>query len=206
MDWIEEILSWPASWSALHGIAEVKTPVLKVSTRTDATAHEFVVRRHGRGMPAEAAPAWSFRSTARAARRDAFAGVRAKGLEAPIAPHTAPPEWYAIGQRIQLARGDGRGASADRGAGRRHACGHRDRARSRVRQRRAAQEDLRSRGRTSSRSAWTSRNRSSSTRGSCSRTFAAQLRRRQHVRRHSARRRHGLQPDPADARTPARSR
>ena len=45
MEGIEEILSWPVSWSALHGIAEVKTPILKASTRTDATAHEFIVRR-----------------------------------------------------------------------------------------------------------------------------------------------------------------
>ena len=44
-----------ASWSALHGIAQVKTPVLKVSTQTEATAHEFVVRRPGRRMPDEAA-------------------------------------------------------------------------------------------------------------------------------------------------------
>ena len=50
------------SWSALHGIAEVKTPVLKASTRTDATAHEFIVRRHGRRLPAEAGPASGFRS------------------------------------------------------------------------------------------------------------------------------------------------
>src|SRR5262249_12654119 len=28
MDWLLEILSWPAQWSALHGIAEIKTPLL----------------------------------------------------------------------------------------------------------------------------------------------------------------------------------
>ena len=32
-----EILSWPIEWSALHGVAEIKTPILKVSTRTDVT-------------------------------------------------------------------------------------------------------------------------------------------------------------------------
>ena len=40
MDWLLEILRWPVEWSALHGIAEIRTPVLKVSTRTDATATE----------------------------------------------------------------------------------------------------------------------------------------------------------------------
>ena len=95
MEWLEEILSWPASWSALHGIAEVKTPVVKASTRTDATAHEFIVRRHGRRLPAEA-PAglgFPFRSPERPGITHSLAFR--KGLEAPIALHTAPPEWYA---------------------------------------------------------------------------------------------------------------
>jgi 2-polyprenyl-3-methyl-5-hydroxy-6-metoxy-1,4-benzoquinol methylase len=95
MEWLEEILSWPASWSALHGIAEVKTPVVKASTRTDATAHEFIVRRHGSRLPAEA-PAglgFPFRSPERPGITHSLAFR--KGLEAPIALHTAPPEWYA---------------------------------------------------------------------------------------------------------------
>jgi len=45
MDWLVEILSWPIEWSALHGIAEIRTPVLKVSTRTDATPSLYTVRR-----------------------------------------------------------------------------------------------------------------------------------------------------------------
>ena len=56
MDWLLEVLSWPVEWSALHGIAEIKTPVLKVSTRTDATARTL----HGAapratGFPTEGA-------------------------------------------------------------------------------------------------------------------------------------------------------
>jgi hypothetical protein len=53
MNWLSEILSWPVEWSALHGIAEVKTPVLKISTRTDATAHKYTVRRKGVSYPPE---------------------------------------------------------------------------------------------------------------------------------------------------------
>jgi hypothetical protein len=95
MEWMEEILNWPASWSALHGIAQVKTPVLKVSTRTDATAHEFVVRRPGRRMPEEAAAGlvFPFRSPERPGMTHSLAFRR--GLEAPIAPYAAPPSWYA---------------------------------------------------------------------------------------------------------------
>ena len=95
MGWLEEILNWPASWSALHGIAEVKTPVLKTSTRTDATAHEFVVRRRGRAVPAEGAAGldFPFRAPERPGLTHSLAFRR--GLETPIAQHTALPEWYA---------------------------------------------------------------------------------------------------------------
>jgi hypothetical protein len=60
MDWLLEILSWPVEWSALHGIAEIKTPVLKVSTRTDATAITYTVRRAGTAYPAEGAQGLKF--------------------------------------------------------------------------------------------------------------------------------------------------
>jgi hypothetical protein len=43
MDWSSEILSWPVEWSALHGITEIKTPVLRMSMRTDATANKYSV-------------------------------------------------------------------------------------------------------------------------------------------------------------------
>jgi len=43
MHWLSEILSWPVQWSQLHGIAEIKTPILKLSTCTDATARKYSV-------------------------------------------------------------------------------------------------------------------------------------------------------------------
>lgn len=52
--WAREVLSWPTEWSALHGIAEIKTPVYRISTRTDATAGKLIVRREGSAYPAEA--------------------------------------------------------------------------------------------------------------------------------------------------------
>jgi len=60
MSWLSETLSWPVEWSALHGIAEVKTPVLKISTRTDATARKYTVRRKGAPYPLEGAQGLKF--------------------------------------------------------------------------------------------------------------------------------------------------
>jgi hypothetical protein len=42
-------------YSALHGIAEVKSPVMKISTRTDATAGESIVEWEGSSYPPEGA-------------------------------------------------------------------------------------------------------------------------------------------------------
>jgi Putative heavy-metal chelation len=53
--WLEEILSWPAQWSALHGIAEIKTPILKMVTRTDAAERKQIVNWKGGGYPPEGA-------------------------------------------------------------------------------------------------------------------------------------------------------
>ena len=53
--WIEQILSWPVEWSALHGIAEVRNPVVKIVTQTDATPGKHVVRWKGTAYPAEGA-------------------------------------------------------------------------------------------------------------------------------------------------------
>ncbi len=60
MEWLLEILSWPLEWSCLHGIAEIKTPVLKVSTTTDATASKYVVRVQGDRYPAEGSQGLNF--------------------------------------------------------------------------------------------------------------------------------------------------
>ncbi|MEL6431772.1 MAG: hypothetical protein AAFR54_21555, partial [Planctomycetota bacterium] len=43
-----------------HGIAEIKSPVLKISTRTDATAHKHVVQLDGERFPEEGAQGLSF--------------------------------------------------------------------------------------------------------------------------------------------------
>lgn len=60
LDWIYEMLEWPIEWSALHGIAEVRTPVLTVSTRTNATGKKLVVQRDGTRYPDEGAQGLRF--------------------------------------------------------------------------------------------------------------------------------------------------
>jgi len=57
---LREILSWPVSWSALHGIAEIKTPVMKIITNTEATAVRYLVRQHGTVFPQEGARGLGF--------------------------------------------------------------------------------------------------------------------------------------------------
>lgn len=60
MDWLTEILSWPMEWSALHGIAETKTPVFKISSDTDATPNKLVVTYLGTAEVAMAAKGLGF--------------------------------------------------------------------------------------------------------------------------------------------------
>jgi len=55
VQWLMKILSWPVEWTALHGIAEIKTPVVKLATRTDLTAGKYAVRVPGDQYPLEGA-------------------------------------------------------------------------------------------------------------------------------------------------------
>lgn len=42
--WLAEILQWPIQWSALHGIAEILSPVFKLVLPTRATAYKYSLR------------------------------------------------------------------------------------------------------------------------------------------------------------------
>ena len=86
MDWLLEILSWPVEWSALHGIAEIKTPVLKISTLTDATPVKYVVRRDGGSYPSEGASGLHFPYTL---KKDGLTGKPSGTCE-----QRALPSWY----------------------------------------------------------------------------------------------------------------
>lgn len=71
MSWMREILSWPVEWSALHGVAIVSTPILKLSVRTAVTDRKFSLRRSGRTYPTEGATALCFPYRQRKNRRSA---------------------------------------------------------------------------------------------------------------------------------------
>jgi hypothetical protein len=51
VNWLQEMLAWPVEWTALHGIAEIRTPIVKICTRTDATAGKRTIRWVGVGYP-----------------------------------------------------------------------------------------------------------------------------------------------------------
>lgn len=100
MDWMLDVLNWPAEWSTLHGIAEIRTPILKVSTRSDPTRGKYVVRRAGDRYPEEGAQGrvFPYRIThAPVATTAAFK----RGIENPIRPaepivaERFAPAWHA---------------------------------------------------------------------------------------------------------------
>lgn len=47
VDWLEQMTQWPAEWSTLHGITEVRTPVVKLIARGDSTSRKYVVKYAG---------------------------------------------------------------------------------------------------------------------------------------------------------------
>lgn len=58
--WLDELLDSSIEWSAWHGIAEIKTPVFKISAKTDATVERLIVQRPGRRVPDAAATGNAF--------------------------------------------------------------------------------------------------------------------------------------------------
>jgi len=57
---LREMLDWPMEWTALHGILELRTPLLKLAANTDASAEKLTVRWLGRTIPAGAARGLGF--------------------------------------------------------------------------------------------------------------------------------------------------
>jgi len=95
MDWLMEMLSWPVEWSALHGIAEIKTPVLKVSAQTDATAVRYVVRRKGDDHPSAAGKGLSLPYRAPVKLRLSGSRGHRRGLDNAAARARPHPAWFA---------------------------------------------------------------------------------------------------------------
>ncbi|GLV54048.1 hypothetical protein KDH_08970 [Dictyobacter sp. S3.2.2.5] len=47
MAWLLEVLDWPVEWTALHGIAEIKTGIIKLAYDTDYTAGKVTIHYRG---------------------------------------------------------------------------------------------------------------------------------------------------------------
>lgn len=95
-DWIREILSWPVRWSALHGICEIKTPVLKAATRTDATKSTYTLDWEGEGRAelGAAGLAFPYRVPQRSVITDSTTFRR--GLRQPVRLQAVRPDWYHL--------------------------------------------------------------------------------------------------------------
>lgn len=63
--WLEDMLCWPAEWTALHGTAEIRTPIVKICTRTDATAGKLTIRWLGKVYPPDGVRGTAFPYKAR---------------------------------------------------------------------------------------------------------------------------------------------
>jgi hypothetical protein len=57
---LAEVLGWPAEWSLLHGIVEVRLPILKLCYDGDATATTYKVQLIGGALPEHAAQGLGF--------------------------------------------------------------------------------------------------------------------------------------------------
>lgn len=64
-DNIKHLCDMPMEWSALHGYAEIRTPIFKIVTKTDATPEEYKFQKPGIFMPVHGASglAFPFRNT-----------------------------------------------------------------------------------------------------------------------------------------------
>jgi hypothetical protein len=96
MEWLREVLSWPVEWSALHGIAEIKTPLLKISTQTDATPVKYVIKRQGTMYPSEMARGLNFPYHVKPSPRLTGSQGFLSGIDNPIQALPQSERWYAL--------------------------------------------------------------------------------------------------------------
>jgi 2-polyprenyl-3-methyl-5-hydroxy-6-metoxy-1,4-benzoquinol methylase len=58
--WMNEMLNWPIEWNSLHGIVEIRTPIMKVMANSDSRDKKHVLQLAGGGFPSEGARGLSF--------------------------------------------------------------------------------------------------------------------------------------------------
>ncbi len=88
-----EMLSWPMEWTALHGMAEIKTPILTICARTDWTPSKAVVAKQGTSYPEEGAQGLRF----------PYRIVKDKVTKAPAFTRAVTPVWELNGFSSHIA-------------------------------------------------------------------------------------------------------
>lgn len=73
-EWLLDALTWPVEWSMMHGIAELHTPVCRVTTSTSDSNARREIRYHGVTWPDEGAS--SLRFPYRAPSRERWTGSK----------------------------------------------------------------------------------------------------------------------------------
>jgi hypothetical protein len=68
---LREALEWPVEWSGLHGIAETRSPIVKICSRTDPTPEKLVLQWVGSRYPEEGARGLAYPYLGRHAGSDA---------------------------------------------------------------------------------------------------------------------------------------
>jgi hypothetical protein len=58
--WLNEIYNWPVEWTSLHGIAEVRTPIVKLCGTSDAFDEKHTLQLFGAAYPEVGAAGVSF--------------------------------------------------------------------------------------------------------------------------------------------------
>jgi hypothetical protein len=91
--WAQEMLSWPVQWTALHGIAEIQTPILTICSRTDWTPSKAIVAKQGTGYPEEGAQGLRF----------PYRIVKDKLTKAPSFQRSVTPVWELNGFSSPIA-------------------------------------------------------------------------------------------------------
>ena len=92
MDAVEEFGQWPLEWSALHGIAEIRTPVFKLTTNALATASTITVKFTGSRIPKEGASGLRFPYDQTATGRLADAIASSRGIVNPLTGIVVPAD------------------------------------------------------------------------------------------------------------------
>ncbi len=94
MQWLKEMHQWPVEWSSLHGIAEIRTPIVKISAATDAAPCKYSVRYQASQYPEAGANGLYFPYRRPAKLKFSNTKAFANGLNQKLSPSWESFSWY----------------------------------------------------------------------------------------------------------------